>query len=69
MKRKAALTYRVEWTELVEVEIPDGATKDLAKSMLHRAAERHRPAGPPRSYLSPADLTHERWAGDEEEVG
>ena len=62
MKLRAQLWYRTEWSESVEVDVPDGATRDEAAAARRSAADRHRPAGP-RASMS-ADLLYVSWADD-----
>jgi hypothetical protein len=64
VKQRIVMTYRDEWTELVEVEIPDTATRAEADEIRLQAAERHWPKGPPSSRLSPCNLIHQTWEGD-----
>jgi hypothetical protein len=61
---RARLTYRDEWTEEVEVDVPEGAAFEEAEQLLAKAAERHRPSPPPAKRITPCNLIHEGWADD-----
>lgn len=63
-KHRVTLWYRDTWPEHIEVEIPDGATWEQAVALRERAAEYHRPAGPPRARLSPANLEAQEFTDD-----
>jgi len=64
VKLRAQLWYRTEWSESVEVDVPDGATRDEAAEARRSAADRHHPVGPPPSRATSADLLYVSWADD-----
>lgn len=64
MRLKVELTYRDEWIEVVEVEVPDGCTWEEACELRRQAGERHWPSPPPASRISPCNLVHAGWEGD-----
>lgn len=61
---RVELWYKDSWCEVVEVDLPAAATRTEAEALRKKAGERHWPAGPPASRLSPVNLTHAGWEGD-----
>lgn len=64
MKKTIEITYQVQWTETVTVDLEEPVYERAAERVLEAAMEAHDPEPPPNEFI---DYVDHRWIGGEPE--